>query len=220
MDMCIRFSREVTGIAFLKQVLIRFCLLNPHSQSTVETGATSNLSSASHAAGYKSLCLMAKFIISLTQETDLLPLLIQECAKWTKRSNSSRKPHLPTWPRYSDTTSESPFFKDISIPGEKRLHKAVRTAPSWLSENLKFKLLTMPVTNWSQTLAASCLCLALSLMVWPLKSKVTKPSSSVCGSGGTTSRNCARLWPDFSSRNLSNWEIVEERSGVTQNNQY
>ena len=150
---------------------------------------------------------MAKFTISLTQETDLLPLLIQECAKWTKRSNSSRKPHLPTWPRYSDTTSESPFFKDISIPGEKRLHKAVRTAPSWLSENLKFKLLTMPVTNWSQTLAASCLCLALSLMVWPLKSKVTKPSSSVCGSGGTTSRNCARLWPDFSSRNLSNWEF-------------
>ena len=96
MDMRIRFSREVTDIAFLKQVLIRFCLLNPRSQSTVETGATSNLSPASHAAGYKSLCLMAKFTISLTQETDSLPLLIQECAKWTKRSNSSQKPHLST----------------------------------------------------------------------------------------------------------------------------
>ncbi|KAH3699712.1 hypothetical protein DPMN_074672 [Dreissena polymorpha] len=37
---------------FLRQVLIRFCLHNPRSQSTVLTGANNNLSAASAAAGY------------------------------------------------------------------------------------------------------------------------------------------------------------------------
>ena len=73
-EILIRLFRPAIPKEFLKLVLIIFCLLNPLSHSTVETGATSNLPAASEAAGYTSLCRRARLAMSLDETTDLLPL--------------------------------------------------------------------------------------------------------------------------------------------------
>ncbi|KAH3795365.1 hypothetical protein DPMN_148915 [Dreissena polymorpha] len=71
-------SHLLTCNLFLRQVLMRFCLLNPRSQSTVLTGATNNLSAASATAGYTSFFLMARLAESLE-----LPTFYSHCLQGT-----------------------------------------------------------------------------------------------------------------------------------------
>ena len=83
MEILIRLLRVETDREFRKQVLTMFCLLNPRSHSTVETGATSNTS----------LCRSARLAISLVEVTDLLPLSWLAWAKLSKHDSSSLLPH-------------------------------------------------------------------------------------------------------------------------------
>ena len=62
--------------------------------------------------------------------------------------------------------------------GSNKEHIADMTWPSPLLTNLSLKFTMTPDTNFSQAEIASSLCLELSLMVWPLNSKVQSPEGS------------------------------------------